>query len=196
MLWPAAQEMFNKDTRQIVAIPLEKWLQDLLNNSQFEHVHNVVVLDWQPEYGSDDQREEDARVTTRTMRIDDLGEVYAVDNASFPPLWQHSLKTIQMAFAHCAHSTVIKIDGKIAAYQISSISNQGLHLARLAVHPDWQGKHLAQSLVQHLQEEVSQMPTKRLTVNTQDINMPSLALYQKKGFQLTGEKFPVFEMDL
>ena len=196
ILWPAAQEMFNKDTRQIVAIPLEKWLQDLLNNSQFEHVHNVVVLDWQPEYGSDDQREEDARVTTRTMRIDDLGEVYAVDNASFPPLWQHSLKTIQMAFAHCAHSTVIEIDGKIAAYQISSISNLGLHLARLAVHPDWQGKHLAQSLVQHLQEEVSQMPTKRLTVNTQDINMPSLALYQKKGFQLTGEKFPVFEMDL
>jgi ribosomal-protein-alanine N-acetyltransferase len=196
MLWPAAQEMFNSETKQIVAIPLEKWFQELLNSSQFEHVHNVVVLDWQPDYASNDPKGEEAKGNIRPMRIDDLAEVHAVDNASFQPLWQHSLKTIQMAFAHCAHSTVIEFEGKIAAYQISSLSNQGLHLARLAVHPDWQGQHLAQTLVQHLQEEVRQMPTKRLTVNTQDINEPSLALYEKTSFQRTGEKFPVFEMDL
>jgi L-amino acid N-acyltransferase YncA len=32
----------------------------------------------------------------------------------------------------------------------------------------------------------------RLTVNTQSDNHASLALYQKMGFVLTGEKFPVY----
>jgi len=40
------------------------------------------------------------------------------------------------------------------------------------------------------------MRDQRLTVNTQGINMPSLALYKKAGFKLTGEKLPVFERQL
>jgi ribosomal protein S18 acetylase RimI-like enzyme len=36
----------------------------------------------------------------------------------------------------------------------------------------------------------------RLTVNTQDDNVISLALYQKTGFIRTGEQFPVFVYEL
>ena len=32
----------------------------------------------------------------------------------------------------------------------------------------------------------------RLTVNTQSDNLSSLALYDKMGFVVTGEKFPVY----
>jgi len=32
----------------------------------------------------------------------------------------------------------------------------------------------------------------RLTVNTQSDNLASLALYEKMGFTVTGEKFPVY----
>jgi ribosomal-protein-alanine N-acetyltransferase len=84
----------------------------------------------------------------------------------------------------------------VAAYQISTPSSQGLHLARLATHPNFQGRGLAKALILHVQEQVARRPHQRLTVNTQDNNIPSLGLYQKLGFKLTGEAFPVYQREL
>lgn len=195
ILWPAAQEHLAEKADQVVAIPLQGWFNELLSASSFDHVHNVVVLEWQPEFEKSLLKQTEQAADVRAMRNEDLTGVHAVDNSGFPILWQHSLETIQMAFAHCSNATVIEIEGVIAAYQISTISNQGLHLARLAVHPKWQGRHFAQSLVLQLQTEISQMQSQKLTVNTQDINKPSLALYEKAGFEFTDESFPVFQLD-
>ena len=195
MLWPAAHELLAEKVEQVVAIPLQGWFNELLSASNFDHAHNVVVLEWQPQFDRSLLKHSEQAADVRAMRNEDMSGVHAVDNGGFSPLWQHSLETIQMAFAHCANATVIEVEGVIAAYQISTISNQGLHLARLAVHPNWQGRHFAQSLVKQLQSEVSQLHTQRLTVNTQDINKPSLALYEKAGFEFTDESFPVFQLD-
>jgi len=55
---------------------------------------------------------------------------------------------------------------------------------------------MAYSMVRDLQERVSNMEGHRLTVNTQSINAPSLALYDKAGFRRTGDKLPVYEKKL
>lgn len=196
ILWPAAKEQLAYRAEQSVAIPMQDWFEALLKNSHFDHSHNVVVLDWKPQFDTRMESNEKNQSTIRTMKNEDLNAVFAVDNAGFAPLWQHSLETIQIAFAQSTRATVVEMEGKVVAYQISTISNQGLHLARLAVHPDWQGRHLAQTLVAHLQQEVSQMSEQRLTVNTQDINKPSLGLYEKAGFQFTDESYPVYQLDL
>jgi hypothetical protein len=47
-----------------------------------------------------------------------------------------------------------------------------------------------------VQQQIAQRPHQRLTVNTQDNNLPSLGLYQKMAFQLTGETFPVYQLEL
>jgi ribosomal protein S18 acetylase RimI-like enzyme len=196
VLWPAAEEQLAEKVNQVVAIPLYGWFNELLSASQFEHVHNVVVLEWEPEFEKSLLNQGEQVADVRAMRNEDLASVLAVDNGGFPPLWQHSLETIQMAFAHCSNATIIEVEGEVAAYQISTISGQGLHLARLAVHPKWQGKHFAQSLVHKLQSEVGQLQKQRLTVNTQDINKPSLALYEKAGFKFTNESFPVYQLEI
>jgi len=55
-----------------------------------------------------------------------------------------------------------------------------------------QRKHLGYALVQDLQAHYKRLGTGMLTVNTQNNNHASLALYRKMGFFQTGESFPVF----
>ncbi|MFN3492474.1 MAG: GNAT family N-acetyltransferase, partial [Anaerolineales bacterium] len=65
------------------------------------------------------------------------------------------------------------------------------HLARLAVRPEAQGRGVASALVSHLIQNLNSNQNGNLSVNTQEDNFASLALYKKLGFSKTGEYFPV-----
>ena len=189
-LWPRTRDRLAElGIKSVAAIPLQDWFLKILAKSRFQHTHNVMVLDWR-------SREKPVSGTggvtaIRRMNKNDLEGVYEVDRAAFPPLWQNSLEAVQMAFDQSGYATLIEADGKIVAYQISTRSSQGLHLARLATNPELQGRGLASTLVQDVQNQARRNQD-RLTVNTQDINAPSLALYKKLGFEYTGDRFPVY----
>jgi ribosomal protein S18 acetylase RimI-like enzyme len=194
LLWPKGREKLAGVADDVIAIPLHTWLADLLGQTGFAHENNVVVLDWRPAYGWQRESDEAVRGTVRPMIAEDIKFVEQVDRAGFPKIWRHSMETMQLAFAQSKVATVIEMDGRVAAYQISTQAAQGLHLARLAVHPDWQGMHLALALVEDLQARLENNTEQRLTVNTQDTNKPSLGLYNKTGFKRTGEAFPVYRL--
>ncbi|MDA1329668.1 MAG: N-acetyltransferase [Chloroflexi bacterium] len=196
LLWPAALEKLAGKAEEVVAIPVQGWIQNILSKSNFEHTHDVVVLDWHPSNGKSAIEDRGSQTAMRVMRDNDIASVFDVDRSSFPALWQNSKETIHLALEQAAVATVVEVDGRVVAYQISTMSSQGLHLARLAVHPDYQGRHFALSLVADLQERTSANQEHRLSVNTQDINTPSLGLYERAGFKRTGEAFPVYQMAL
>jgi ribosomal protein S18 acetylase RimI-like enzyme len=83
----------------------------------------------------------------------------------------------------------------LAGYQISTANPFGSHLARLAIRPDAQNQGLGSAIVADLIQRLRGRGHNRLTVNTQSDNQASLALYDKMGFVLTGERFPVFRFD-
>lgn len=192
-LWPAAREnLASKGAEQAVALPLHKWFRRVLERHDFRHAHNVVVLDWTP---TPDFKAQDG-VPIRPMTEEDLPGVHQVDNRAFPPLWRNSLHAVELAFKQAAFCTVIEEAGRIAAYQISTPSSQGLHLARLAVDPDFQGRGLAFALGEDVKQHASRHSMGRLTVNTQTTNVASLGLYEKLGFTFTGEEFPIYSQEL
>jgi L-amino acid N-acyltransferase YncA len=57
-----------------------------------------------------------------------------------------------------------------------------------------QGKGLGYALVSDLIQHTSKQGLHHLTVNTQSDNTSSLRLYQKMGFNQSGEKYPVYAM--
>lgn len=192
-LWPAAREhLIAHQAEQAVVLPLHKWFKELLENHDFDHAHNVVVLDWLP----DPDFQPSAGAQIRPMSATDLPGVHAVDNEAFPALWRNSLHAVELAYKQAAYCTVIELDGRVAAYQISTPSSQGLHLARLAVHPDFQGRRLAFALGEDVKAFAVQHNMNRLTVNTQTTNVASLGLYNKLAFDFTGEEFPVYSQSL
>ncbi|HSS98904.1 MAG TPA: GNAT family N-acetyltransferase [Terriglobales bacterium] len=192
-LWPeATQELKDLGVDQAAAIPLDNWFRKLVSNSGFEHIHSVVVLEWKAANSVASKQ----ALHIRAMQPADIAAVHAVDAAAFAPLWQNSEAALTAALKQAGHATVIEENGEIVAYQISTQSNQGLHLARLATHPKQQGQGLAKALVQDVQQKLVDNRWAVLSVNTQDNNNPSLSLYDKMGFTLNGEQFPIYHLEL
>jgi ribosomal protein S18 acetylase RimI-like enzyme len=126
----------------------------------------------------------------------DLPVVAAVDAAGFERLWKNSVATLRFGFSQAGFATVAQIDDEVVGYQISTRNSFGVHLARLAVVPQQQRQGVGYYLVQDLLTKARLAGALRLTVNTQNDNKASLALYQKLGFVLTGERYTVFTYQL
>ena len=188
----ALNDLANREPRPtIVSLSLQDWFGDLLEINNFVHHQDIIVLQYeapppQPLSGSPD-------IVLRPMHTNDLPAVEIVDNLAFEPIWRLSLDDLQRAFQRSSYKTVIELDGEIAGYQMSALNGFNAHLARLAVHPHLQRRKLGYRLVQDmLTHFILRHETWGVTLNTQDNNSASLALYQHIGFHLTGERFPVY----
>jgi ribosomal-protein-alanine N-acetyltransferase len=192
MLWPEAQTQLclNPGTN-IASIPLQEWYQSLLVKSHFRHAYDVILLAWQP--GIRRPIQKDLPFVIRSMTYDDLPTVQAVDELAFEPLWQNSVESLKYAFRQAAVATVAEDSSGFLGYQISTASPMGGHLARLAVHPRSQNKGIGYALLCDLLDQFERRGAARVTVNTQQHNLASLALYNKAGFQQTGEVYPVYQ---
>lgn len=192
LLWPEIQKPLRAQPGLCVAaIPLYKWFRTLLEHSDFEHTHDVVLLSW----SAQDLPPPDLplEVEIRAMAEEDLPAVAALDHAAFRSIWRNSQETLRLAYQQSVCSTVATAQGEIVGYQISTPSPRGWHLARLAVRPENQRRGIAQGLVRHLQSNLYRRGAYQITVNTQHDNEASLYLYEKAGFVRTGEEYPVYQ---
>lgn len=190
-LWNTAQKDIGQHGGATVAmIAMHQWLSDLLVKNNFTHTQDIIMLEWKgtdvPEHSMVEG------VTIRAMQAGDLPIVADLDAAAFTPLWQNPLDALERALPQATSATVAEDDRGLVGYQISTANPFGAHLARLAVRPDAQKQGLGSLLVTDLVHRLKNKGVARLTVNTQSDNFASLALYQKMGFVLTGEKFPVY----
>ena len=194
MLWPAAKEAIARaGGAKVAAIAIQPWFQNLLAANGFESHQQIILLEWryQPTMAR-----QTAGIRIRKVSKADLPEIEKVDAASFEPLWQNPLDTLQRAFAQALYATVVENENGIIGYQISTGGGQRAHLARLAVHPAVQGKGAGRALLNDLFVFLTHMGISRLSVNTQSDNQASLSLYQRMGFTRTGEQYPVYTFDI
>jgi ribosomal-protein-alanine N-acetyltransferase len=173
----------------IAALVTQSWFTPLLLTSGFTQTTEVIFLEWN---GEGLRVDLPLNATLRTMSLEDLEAVAHVDRDAFPPLWQHSLRALKAAYQLSSLATVIEVDQQIVAYQISTSSALGAHLARLAVDPGMQGQGIARALVNHAFRHFQRRGIERMSVNTQADNSRSQLLYEKLGFKPTGQRFPVF----
>ena len=195
-LWTEALDYFQTQPHPnwIAAIPIHQWFEDLLINSAFEWTHSITMLNWENQPLGEAPVHSSASV--RPMTLDDLEAVQKVDEASFTPIWQNSLPYLELAFRQAAIASVVEMAGRLVGYQISTTTPVGGHLARLAIDPGHQGQGIGRLLLHDLLTQFTRRGANNVTVNTQKDNAASLALYQRMGFNLSGEEYPVYEMDL
>ena len=194
ILWERTRlELMRRQINHFAAIPLQSWFMELIVSSHFEHTHDVVVLSW--DYSAARSRPQTPPLLIRPMQMEDLENVTDIDSAAFRPIWRNSFESLQTALKQAAVATVVQDPSsrEIIAYQISTSSPIGGHLARLAVHPLRQGQNIGYALVYDLIRQFERSGVFRITVNTQHDNTASLKLYEKAGFRKTGETFPVYE---
>jgi len=194
LLWSTAmEEVARAGGATVAAIAMQPWFQNALAASGFENRQQIVMLEWR--YQPWAEREAD-EVRIRKMTEADLPEVEKLDAASFHPLWHNPLQTLHRAFMQSLFATVAVDDRGTVGYQLTTGGRGRAHLARLAVDPAMQGRDIGKFLVSDLFTRLTPNGIGKLSVNTQDDNLPSLSLYQKMGFVRTGEQYPVFVFDV
>lgn len=191
LLWPPALEQLQTMRVEVAAaLSIDDWIDPLLLSAQFKRTHSVVVLARQigaplPQPRSD--------ILIRPARPSDHPAIIAADTRAFTSPWQLTAEMLTLALGVADYLTVAERDGQMVGYQLTTASTGGGHLGRLAVMPNQQGRGIGAALVIDLLAHYQARGAYHVTVNTQDTNVASLALYQRLGFELTGEAFPVYQ---
>jgi len=192
-LWPAAEsQLRSAGVARVAALPTTEWPASLLKASGFVEVNQVVFLEWsglspQPYKGFPG---------LRALRPPDLDGVAGVDRRAFAPLWQLSKASLAKATEQSAVASVIEAEGRVMGYQVSTASAFGAHLARLAVDPDLRRQGAGTALILDAIRGLTRRGLRRVTVNPQADNEPSLRLYESRGFRRMDQSYPVFQLDL
>jgi ribosomal-protein-alanine N-acetyltransferase len=193
-LWAQAEAMIASYGAKYVASIITNFrFTPLVQACQFQHSQDVIFLEWT---GTSAPSLPAIEGTIRPLHPGDLPQVKFVDQTAFEDIWRYSLETLSAALQQAAWATVIERDGEVIAYQLTTLAPFGAHLARLAVLPQHQGKHLGRAMVTDLLDWACRGGDLRISVNTQSDNLESQRLYKKLGFQSTGLSYPVYRKDL
>ncbi len=194
-LWDAVRlELVRKGRFIAAVIVLQEWYPNLLLASGFSIGQSIVMLERQGPIPIEVSLP--VGYSIRAMLQYDLPAVAKVDAAAFDLIWQNSLPALEMAYPQAVLATVVETEGQVLGYQLSTRNPLGAHLARLAVHPALQGRGVGRALIADLVHQAERRGLYHLTVNTQDDNAASLALYKKTGFHETGEIYPVYQLEV
>ena len=190
-LWELARgEIARRGGAQVAVIAMQGWMRELLARTAFDRVQSVVMLEWKGRPVLSPSLP--TGVSLRPLAESDLPAAEQVDAEAFDPLWHISLDNLRRAFSQAIVATVIESQGRLLGYQLSTGKPLGAHLARLAVRKEAQGFGLGAALVADLLGQMRRRGAALITVNTQNDNHASLAVYRKMGFLRTGEEYPVF----
>jgi ribosomal protein S18 acetylase RimI-like enzyme len=193
-LWEAAAEdVVNLGASQAVALPTQDWFIPFLKEYGFQETNKVIFFEWD---GDPLPNVQEPGFELRQMAAEDLPAVALVDQSAFHPVWALSLRSLRTAFRLSSLTSVLSKGDQIVAYQMSTSSALGAHIARLAVHPDLQGLGCGRTLITNVLHVFSHRGLEKVTVNTQADNIRSQQLYRSLGFQPTGQRFPLLETNL
>lgn len=188
------QQMLQNGCLHLACIAQQDWMESLLQARAFNHLQDIVLLEWTADVPPSIFPLPPG-LRLRSMQPDDLPSAAAVDAAAFAPLWQNSLGALQNAYPQAVFATLIESETGVLGYQISTQSGSRVHLARLAVRPEAQGRGIGSTLTADLIQRAFAQGTNRISVNTQSDNQASLHLYAKLGFRPTGQHYPVYVFD-
>jgi ribosomal-protein-alanine N-acetyltransferase len=194
-LWVEARKSLTKiQVEWVAVISFHRWFQKELLKYNFVKTGEVVVLQWDRKSNPESMEQPGVRI--RLMTREDLGGVYQVDQLAFTPPWRNSKSLLEIAFSKSSYATVAEVADQIVGYQMSTSNASKGHLARLAVHPEYQGRGIGLNLVKNVLFQYSLWGTLSFTVNTQSDNYVSLSLYKRTGFKSTDKVYPVYLMHL
>ncbi len=190
------EELQRYKVEEIYSLSLHDWYAALLASSGFKQKTRIIVMENNLETIPETEGLPDGFSLDRIQPLE-LPEIWELDRCCFNPLWQMSREDITTAYQVSQSCVNIKTKaGEIVGYQISSLLPGGGHLARIAVHPRYQGLGLGKVMLTNLLKDFERMGAEKVTVNTYEDNTGAISLYERYHFIQTSEQYPVFSFTL
>lgn len=186
------RELREKGVKTLFCTGAATWFTRLLEERQFSLETQVVTL----ATTIVSQSAQNFTFDTQQMQPTDLAKVCQLDHQAFSPEWRLNQSSLEHAFANAAIARIGLIGDEIVAYSLTNTVFGIAHLNRLAVLPQMWGSGLGKQMLVDLNLQCAERGITDLTVNTQEDNLRSIALYQRFGFALSGEKLPIYRLEL
>lgn len=129
----------------------------------------------------------------RPMRVEDIGEVHALEERIFPTPW--SLESYHFEVTRNPASTpwVMEAEDRqgrsgIAAYIVPWLLVDELHIANIAVAPQYRRLGLGRRMLTHVLMQAAMDGAKRATLELRASNDAARSLYEEMGFRQVGRR--------
>ena len=130
------------------------------------------------------------------VTANDLHAVEMVDLLTFDELWHGAIGDLADALAGDNSFVLADLEGRIVGYEWCELYGSQAHLSRLAVHPEYQGRGIGAQLLYRAVADALAQGASQISLNTQENNERSLALYRRFGFAVTDRRMPLLQKDL
>ncbi len=145
---------------------------------------------WQPPRLSSDRAQGIRALQLRPCQPDDLPILAHLDAHTFTPLWHFGIDGLR-ELLFTSRLQVATINDALVGYTAISYREGSAHLARLAVHPQWQGQGLGHALLLDVLLDAQREGIDTVMLNTQVHNTRAERLYRSYGFRPTNQIVPV-----
>jgi len=127
------------------------------------------------------------------MQEQDLPEVLAIENASYPRPWSRTHFLDELASPHAFPLSAFDHDGRLVGYICPmQLLDEG-HILNVAVHPDCRGRGIGELLVQRVLGDCRLGDADFVSLEVRPSNHSALALYRRLGFEETGRRKRYYE---
>ena len=184
--------LVREDIRQLAWLMTQDWPQSWLQKLGFGQGPSNWVETYVKSGLKAPSVVADERLLIRPVQPEDYPALAAIEAAAFEPIWRHSASGLSMAKLQALTFTVAQLDDTPVGFQYSTRSQEGAHLVRLTVSPDYQGFGIGSALLADAFEQYGRLGFDMVSLNTQVDNIASRRLYQKFGFQSAGFRLPVW----
>jgi ribosomal-protein-alanine N-acetyltransferase len=173
---------------RLIYVGNSTWLIEELWQHGFKTHEWIIVLE---RTGSEPPVVPPTPALLRPARYDDLQTLITLDTLAFDQIWHKSAANFAQALTKNDSFMVAQLTTQIVGYEWSEIHPQQAHLTRLAVHPDFQGRGIGAQLLHRAITDALGRGAIKITLNTQENNYRSQALYQRFGFVVTKQRMPL-----
>lgn len=129
----------------------------------------------------------------RAMRRDDIEQVHALETRIFPTPWSLNSYQFELERNPASEQWVIETWAKhdewqIVAYSVCWKLGDELHIANLAVAPDFRQQGLGRRLLSHVLTRAVESEMQSATLEVRSGNQAAQALYASFGFLVVGRR--------
>lgn len=124
----------------------------------------------------------------RGMRVEDVHAAHQIDKLSFTLPWPERSLRFEVTDNPAARCWVAEQDGRVVGILILWMIIDEVHIATLAIHPEFRRQGIAEDLLVTALEKARAEGAQSALLEVRAGNQAAQALYQKYGFEMVGRR--------
>ncbi len=125
-------------------------------------------------------------LSIRRMQKEDIDQVYQIELLSFSAPWSKESLLYELEQNLFAKYLVVESEEQIVGYCGLWVIMEDAQITNIAVHPEYRGLQIGESLLKFAVQLSKEMKAKRITLEVRVSNHVAQSLYKKVGFVTGG----------